>query len=294
MSGIVASVAMFRNVRRMATPSSSDAANAEERRRWNDDAWVATWLLREPLTAPVTPMLLDALGLQSGERVVDIGSGGGGGAIDYARAVGPAGSVIGVDISEALVRLARTRADEAGAGNVAFVVADAQTDVLPGGPFDVATSKLGVMFFDDPVGAFTNIRAYLRPGGRLVFVCFQSLERNPFHIGATLRPFMVDPPPSGPGMPGPFSLGDSEATAATLVRSGFADIGRLDVELTVRAGASAVFDPRQLQSAGVAPERFSEAEAAVAAHLARFQVAPDAYDFPLAISICSATNPSQR
>ena len=67
--------------------------------------------------------------------------------------------MIGVDISDALVRLARTRADEAGAGNVVFVVADAQTDELPGGPFDVATSKFGVMFFADPVGAFTNIRA---------------------------------------------------------------------------------------------------------------------------------------
>ena len=142
----------------MATsPSSSDAANAEERRRWNDDAWLATWLEREPLTAPVTPMLLDALALQPGERVVDIGSGGGGGTIEFARAVGPAGSVIGVDISDALVRLARARADEAGAGNVVFVVADAQTDELPGGPFDVATSKFGVMFFADPVGAFTNI-----------------------------------------------------------------------------------------------------------------------------------------
>ena len=78
-----------------------------------------------------------------------------------------------------------------------------------------------------------------------------------------------------------------------LGRAGFADIGRHDVEFTVRAGAIAVYDPRQLESAGVAPERVAEAEAAIAAHLDAFQVGPDAYDFPLAISICRATNPAQ-
>ena len=67
----------------------------------------------------------------------------------------------------------------AGADNVTFVLADAQTDSFPGAPFDAAISQFGVMFFDDPVAAFANIRAQLRPGGRLAFACWQPLRREP-------------------------------------------------------------------------------------------------------------------
>ena len=72
-----------------------------------------------------------------------------------------------------------------GSRNVSFMVADAQTDELPGRPFDVATSKLGVMFFDDPAGAFANIRVHLRAGRQARdLTCFQTSQRNPWHTGA--------------------------------------------------------------------------------------------------------------
>ena len=66
-------------------------ANEHERRRWNDEGWVAVWPKRERLTDAITPYLLDALALRPGERVLDVGSGGGKATIAAARAVGPDG-----------------------------------------------------------------------------------------------------------------------------------------------------------------------------------------------------------
>ena len=113
----------------------------------------------------------------AGERVLDVGCGGGRTSLAAGEAVGMAGYVVGADISEPLRALADRRAQEAGAKNVSFRQVDMQTDTVPGGPFDVALSQFGVMFFDEPVTAFGNIRAHLKPGGRLAFACWQTGER---------------------------------------------------------------------------------------------------------------------
>src|SRR4051794_22072456 len=100
----------------------SDETNPTERRRWNDDRWVAVWPKRERFTNAVTPRLLDALALEPGERVLDIGCGGGIASIEAGRRVAPDGSVAGADLSTPLVELARQRAREASADNVSFHV----------------------------------------------------------------------------------------------------------------------------------------------------------------------------
>ena len=115
--------------------------NAAERRRWNDEYWSSVWPKREQLTSAVTDILLGHLDLVEGERVLDVGSGGGTTTIAAGRLVGPRGSAVGADISAPLVEFARRRATDQRAVNVTFLVADVQHDVIPGGPFDVALSR---------------------------------------------------------------------------------------------------------------------------------------------------------
>jgi len=264
--------------------------NAAERTRWNDDQWIATWLQREPVTASAMPMLLDALDLRSGEHMLDIGCGSAAGTIECARVVGARGHVTGVDISDSLVRLGRDRVREANVDNVALVVADAQVDTFPDQPFDVAGSKFGVMFFDDPLAAFGNIGRQLKTDGRLAFVCFQSADRNPWHTAALLLSFAPPAPPLPPGTtrPGPFSLGDAAATTALLEDAGFGTVGHTDVEITVRGPTSFVYDESQLTTFGIPPERRAEAAAAMDAHIAQFAAGDGEYAFPLALRTWTA------
>src|SRR5688572_22245338 len=106
-----------------------------ERQRWNDAQMVANWPKRERFTDMVTPHVVAALQPRPGEKVLDIGSGGGKLSIAIGREVSPGGTVVGADISKGMVELATGRASEAKAKNVSFVVADVQGEAVPGGPF---------------------------------------------------------------------------------------------------------------------------------------------------------------
>ena len=229
---------------------------------------------------------------QPGQRVCDIGSGGGAQTIALSEAVGPSGRVVGFDISAALVELARERADAAGAANVDFVVADVQTEGLGPEPFDLAASQLGVMFFDEPLAAFGAIRAGLREGGRLVFACWQGVEQNPWHTGTALRAFVPPPKVPAPGKSpvGPFSLGDDEYVRDILGGAGFDSVECQEVEISVQAPASAVVDRSLFGFMGVPAERMAEAGAAIDEHLARFAVGDGAYEYPVAFRIYEAVN----
>jgi SAM-dependent methyltransferase len=267
-------------------------ANEKESKRWNDAQWVAAWPERERLTEALTPHLLKAAAAQPGQRVCDIGSGGGAQTIALSGAVGPSGRVVGFDLSGPLVELARERAAAAGAANVDFVVADVQTEGLGPEPFDVAASQLGVMFFDEPLAAFGTIRAGLRQGGRLVFACWQEVEHNPWHTGTALRPFVPPPKLPAPGKSpvGPFSLGDDEYARDILGGAGFSGVEGEEVNLTVRAPASAVVDRSLFGFMGVPAERMEEADAAIDRHLARFAVGDGEYEYPLAFRVYEAVN----
>ena len=167
---------------RTITQMNGTEANEAERRRWNDSAWAAAWPKRERLTTAVTDVLLSQLPIAAGRQGLDIGTGGGVAALAAARLVGD-GAVVGADISAPLLELARSRGEAQGAANVSFVVADVQRETVPGGPFDVALSQFGVMFFDEPETAFANIRGQLVGGGRLGFACWRAPDLNPWFPG---------------------------------------------------------------------------------------------------------------
>ena len=194
--------------------------------QWNKREFVSRWRDVEPSNAPVSAELFAALKLQTGERVLDIGCGGGQTTLDAAERVGAGGAAIGFDISEPMLELARERAGSAGAGNVTFAAGDAQRANPPGGPFDAAMSRFGVMFFDNPVAAFGNIRAQLKSGGRLAFACWQPAEKNRWFPGIVMAKYRPGPPreQGAAPVPGPFAFGEESYVHSILEGAGFSSV----------------------------------------------------------------------
>src|SRR5438067_2645107 len=122
------------------------AVNQQQREQWNDGKQARLWPKRERITTCATGPLLNLLSPQPGERMLEIGCGGGLVAIEAAKAVAPSGRVVGFDLSAPLAKLATSRAQAAGVANVRFVVGDAQVDDIPDAPFDATMSQFGVMF----------------------------------------------------------------------------------------------------------------------------------------------------
>ena len=197
------------------------AANEAQQRAWNNAGMIERWKGIEPSAGPALEPLLTATQLKPGERVLDIGCGGGLTTLAAARAVGPSGLALGADLSAPMLEVARGRATEAGLGNVTFAVVDAQTADFAGAPFDIAMSRFGVMFFSDPVAAFANIARHLRSGGRLAFACWQDAKANtwqPSEIFARYNPA----PPRVEGRPGPspFAFADAAYVSGILASAG--------------------------------------------------------------------------
>jgi SAM-dependent methyltransferase len=203
--------------------------NAEQIEYWNKQAgpkWVAEGARMDVLLAPLGAAAIDRAAPRAGERVIDVGCGMGQTSAQLAARVGPQGSVLGVDISTPMLERARERARTEGAANARFENADAQTHAFPAGGADLVFSRFGVMFFADPVAAFTNLARALRPGGRIVFVCWQSLAQNPWMrepLGA-LAKHLTLPPPGAPDAPGPFAFADAARVRGILERAGFSNV----------------------------------------------------------------------
>jgi len=188
---------------------------------------------------PATDALLAAAALDEGEAVLDIGCGCGATTFSAAHAVGRSGAVYGIDVTPSMLNIARTRLASSALPNVTLTTADAQTDRLPG-PADIAISRFGTMFFDDPVVAFANIRRALRPGGRLCFATWQPLDANAWLVipGAALLRWITLPELDGAG-PGMFSQSEPAALAVTLAAAGFDDIEAQPIKLALPIGADA-------------------------------------------------------
>jgi len=219
---------------------AADGPNAEQIRYWNETLgprWVEQGDLLDAQIAPLGVAAMERARPATGERVLDVGCGCGQTTVQLAERVGPQGSVFGVDISAPMLERARARA--AAHANVRFANADAQTHDFHE-RFDLAFSRFGVMFFADPGAAFANVRRALRPGGRVAFVCWQGIDRNPWLL-VPLRAVVgiVDlPAPPPPGAPGPFSFADPERVQGILESGGFEEVGleRLEGELAIGAG----------------------------------------------------------
>ena len=206
--------------------SADLSVNAAQIEYWNGTV-AETWTqFQEQLDRQIAPLglkALDALAPVKGERIIDIGCGCGQTSLDLATRVGLEGRVVGVDISTPMLDVARRRPLSESGARPEFHLLDAQSGDLGRAVFDAAFSRFGVMFFSDPVAAFTNIRASLNAHGRLGFVCWRPLEENPW-MKAPLeaaRPFLPPVPPPDPVAPGPFAFADAHRVRSILLAAGF-------------------------------------------------------------------------
>ncbi|HEV8563254.1 MAG TPA: methyltransferase domain-containing protein [Actinophytocola sp.] len=181
-------------------------------------------------------VLRPAVGVQLQDHVLDIGCGTGQTTRQAARTA-RAGSALGVDISAPAIKRARELARAEGLRNVTFERADAQVHRFPPEGFDLAISRFGTMFFDDPVAAFANIGRALRPAGRLVMMVWQAHERNEWDVAIHQSLEAAEGPMAGAsGRPDPFSLADPPTVKEILQAAGFAGIAFIDVHEPVYYG----------------------------------------------------------
>ncbi len=266
---------------------------AEQASFWNGpggQGWLAAYGRIERTLVDINRDVLALAAVQPGERVLDVGCGTGDTTAALAKT---AGSVLGVDISEPLVAAAKAK----DIANAAFVVADAATQAFEPGSFDLVFSRFGVMFFADPVAAFTNLRRALKPSGRLAFVCWRTPQENPWGLVPlqAARPFLPPMPRPGPEDPGQYSFGDRARVERILKEAGFvaSRLEPLDRPIWMGSDVAEVvanadrFGPMARAFAETPPEQAAKARAAIADAVAP-HAGPDGVRMPGACWLVSA------
>lgn len=217
--------------------------NADMAALWNGasgQAWVDEQALLDQTYQSIEKLLADAVAASGARSVLDIGCGSGATTLAVARKLGAGAKVVGIDISEPLVAVARARAQRDGL-TVDFIRADAQTHAFAPASFDMMISRFGVMFFENPVAAFSNLRRAATDAGELRLMVFRSIAENPFMTTAERAAGSLLPkvPPRKPDAPGQFAFADRDRVRRILEDSGWSGIEPtpVDVECAFPAAA---------------------------------------------------------
>jgi ubiquinone/menaquinone biosynthesis C-methylase UbiE len=211
----------------------------EQTRLWNGlagRAWVEAQELLHQMFKPFEDLLVEAVSAGSGGRVLDVGCGTGSTTLAVGRLLGAKGRCIGIDISDPMIAAARARAERESTP-ASFIRANAQTHAFAPASFDVIISRFGVMFFDDFVQAFANLRRAAKPDAALRFAAWRSAAENPFMTTAERAAASLLPniPARRPDAPGQFAFADQRRVHRILEESGWGeiDIRRIDVACTL-------------------------------------------------------------
>jgi len=219
---------------------SLDAETIKERQRqdWRRAApgWKKWDAYFSTTTAPVTQRLLELAGLVSGQRVLDIACGTGQPALPAAERVGPSGWVLGLDLSEDMLKVAQEKAQARGLSNLEFRLGDAEATDFEPESFDVVLCRWGLMLMPEPLRCLQHAQRALKSGGRIALSVWGPRERNPwFTVPVDILGRYVEVPTPQPGAPGPFALADDQRLAATLSEAGFREVNIEPLELVMAA-----------------------------------------------------------
>ncbi|NOK10696.1 class I SAM-dependent methyltransferase [Corallococcus exercitus] len=200
----------------------------EQTALWNGTAgraWVDTQEVLDSMFKPMEDLLVEAVAAGSASQVLDVGCGTGSTTLAFARRLGEKGRCTGIDISEPMLTAARARAEREGLP-ASFIRADAQRHAFEPASFDMILSRFGVMFFEDSVQAFANLRRAAKAGAGLRFIAWRSPSENPFMTTAerAAAPFLPNLPARRPDAPGQFAFADASRVHRILEESGWADI----------------------------------------------------------------------
>jgi SAM-dependent methyltransferase len=232
--------------------------NEEQRARWNGidgEYWTSHQDRLDRTLAPVTGPLLAFAAPRAGSTVIDVGCGCGATTLELARAVGPSGRVVGLDVSGPMLALAAERLRAF--ANTTCMLGDAAELPLRDLGADLIVSRFGVMFFGDPEAAFANLRTGLAAGGRLRFACWRPIKENPWlqiplHAVYEHTPRLPKPEPEEPG---PFAFGDPARVTRILTAAGFTapSFTSLDIQIDISAGGT--LEDAVIQSSAMGPAK---------------------------------------
>lgn len=215
-----------------------DISELKERERNNWSSVAEGWRRRDELlrkgAAPVAKRMLELSGISSGSRLLDIASGTGEPAISAAQIVGESGKVIGTDLVDEMLAVAREKIAGMNLDNIEFYCIDAETLDFTAGSFDAVTIRWGLMFMPEPQACLAAAHKALKQGGRISLACWAAPEKNPF-VGVlmkTLSKYMDIPVPL-PGTPGIFAFADPERLRDVLASAGFRNIVLEEMEIDV-------------------------------------------------------------
>ena len=275
--------------------------HAEQLEYWKGaggERWVAQQALHEGMLTEFGRVVLDRAAARPGENAIDIGCGCGNTSAELAARVGANGHVLALDVSEPILSVAKARI--ASFPNARTLLADAATYNFEPGATDLLFSRFGVMFFGDPTAAFANLRAAMKPTGRLVFACWRSFAENmwmkaPYKAVLKHVPPMPSPDPDDPG---PFSFADADRVTRILTGAGFRkpEFEKFDMMIDLGGGQGIAAATAGALAIGPAARALADqpeavrraAEEAIRQTLAPYEVG-DRVELPAAIWIVKTT-----
>lgn len=186
-----------------------------------------------PMFVPWGEHLLDRVGVREGESVLDVACGPGTVARLAAARVGPSGSVVGCDVSEEMLSIARAKGDVDGAG-IEYRQCPAETLSVDDDAFDVAVCQQGLQFFGDRPGALKELRRALRDGGRAGVSVWCEIEAcEPFAAIADGIAEVLGAETASGYRGGPWGFSDAQQLQDALSAAGFAGVEVRRDEITV-------------------------------------------------------------